>query len=97
MRLLDKRKQIVFVDLADGEINCPIDRELLLSRLHAFENGKMVSGAAAFAAMWRAIPMLRPLGLIARSPFVLRILERLYLFFLRFRPRLQRAMGAEPR
>ena len=28
----------------------------------------MLSGAAAFAAMWRAIPLLRPLGLAARSP-----------------------------
>jgi hypothetical protein len=40
--------------------------------------------------MWRAIPVLRPLGLLARSPLVLGVLERLYLAFLRVRPRLQR-------
>ena len=33
--------------------------------------GRSTNGAAAFAAMWRAIPALRPLGLAARSPVVL--------------------------
>ena len=47
-------------------------------------------GAAAFAAMWRAIPLLRPLGLAARSPLILSILERGYRRFLRARPKLQR-------
>lgn len=53
----------------------------------------MLSGAAAFAAMWRAIPVLRPFGLIARSRFVLALLERCYLTFLRVRPPLQRLVG----
>jgi hypothetical protein len=48
------------------------------------------SGAAAFAAMWRAIPLLRPLGLAARWRPVLWVLEAAYLRFLRVRPRLQR-------
>ena len=50
----------------------------------------MLSGAAAFAAMWRVLPLLRPLGLAARNPLVLRVLEKLYVRFLRFRPRIQR-------
>ncbi len=29
--------------------------------------GRLLSGAAAFAGMWRAIPMLRPLELAART------------------------------
>ncbi len=94
---LDKRARIDFVDLMDGETGCPLDRELLLSRFHACEDGKMLSGSAAFAAMWRAIPVLRPLGLVARNRFVLRVLERAYLFFLRFRPQIQRAMRAKAR
>jgi hypothetical protein len=49
-----------------------------------------VSGAAAFAAMWRAIPVLRPLGLLARATPVLWLLERAYRGFLVIRPRLQR-------
>jgi hypothetical protein len=52
----------------------------------------MLSGAAAFAAMWRAIPLLRPLGLAARNRIVLRALERLYLAFLRVRPALTRVL-----
>ncbi len=51
----------------------------------------MVSGAAAFAAMWRAVPLLRPRGRAARNRLVLAGLERLYGLFLRVRPRLQRA------
>ena len=97
MRRLDKRARIAFINVTDSETGCPLDRELLLSRFHAFENGVMLSGAAAFAAMWRVIPVLRPLGLMARNPAILRILERIYLLFLRIRPRIQRAMGAKPR
>jgi hypothetical protein len=62
-----------------------------MKRFHAQERGQpIVSGAAAFAAMWRAIPLLRPLGMLAKSRPILWVLERLYLGFLRIRPRLQR-------
>lgn len=90
MRGLDRRGAIRFIDLADGTGACPIDRGELLARFHAREDGQMLSGAAAFAAMWRALPLLRPLGLMARNRAVLAVLERLYVAFLRVRPRLQR-------
>ena len=90
MRRLDRRHAITFVDVSRGEAACPIDQATLLARFHARENGQVVSGAAAFAAMWRVIPALRPLGIAARNPVVLAGLERLYQLFLRFRPRLQR-------
>ena len=90
MRRLDRRGAITFVDATAGG-TCPLDRADMLARFHAREDGgPLVSGAAAFAAMWRAIPVLRPLGEIARNPWVLSVLERLYLGFLRIRPRLQR-------
>jgi predicted DCC family thiol-disulfide oxidoreductase YuxK len=90
MRRLDKRRAIRFVDLAGPDATCPLDRREMLARFHAQEAGQViVSGAAGFAAMWRAIPVLRPLGLLARFPAVLWLLERAYLGFLRFRPRLQ--------
>lgn len=89
MRRLDTRRAIDFIDVADGQTSCPIDRAQLLARFHAREDGEMRSGAAAFAAMWRVIPLLRPLGIVARNPLVLRSLEWLYLKFLRVRPRLQ--------
>ena len=92
MRRLDRGGAIEWIDVADGTSACPIDRGALLARFHAREDGRMLSGAAAFAAMWRAIPALRPLGLAARLPGVLPVLEAAYLRFLRVRPRLQRWM-----
>lgn len=94
MRRLDRRGAIKFVDVTQTSASaCPIDPADMLTRFHASEGGQLLSGAAAFAAMWRAIPILRPLGLAARLPWVLAALERLYLVFLRFRPRLQRALA----
>jgi predicted DCC family thiol-disulfide oxidoreductase YuxK len=91
MRRLDKREAIHFIDVAPEGTVCPIDRTLLLARFHAQEAGQpVVSGAAAFAAMWRAIPVLRPLGLVAQNRTVLALLERSYAVFLKVRPRLQR-------
>ncbi len=94
MRRLDRAGAIQFLDVASpDEGSCPLDRAELLARFHAMEDGRLVSGAAAFAAMWRAIPPLRPLGLLARNPFVLRVLEAGYRTFLRVRPRLQRVVA----
>ena len=91
MRRLDRRGAIAFVDVAQGaDPSCPIDRAALLARFHAEEDGVVHDGAAAFAAMWRASPLLRPLGLLARNDAVLRVLEAAYLRFLELRPRLQR-------
>ncbi|SDA09266.1 Protein of unknown function, DUF393 [Methylobacterium sp. UNC378MF] len=89
MRRLDRRGAITFVDVAEDASSCPASRADMLARFHAREGGRIVTGAAAFAAMWRAIPVLRPLGLLARSGLVLNALERLYGAFLRIRPRLQ--------
>ena len=90
MRRLDRLGRIDFVEAREAQ-GCPIDTETLLARFHAQEaDGPIVSGAAAFAAMWRAIPALRPLGLLARSRPLLWLLERLYLVFLKVRPALQR-------
>jgi predicted DCC family thiol-disulfide oxidoreductase YuxK len=94
MRHLDKKSAIMFVDASDETTTCPIDRATLLSRFHAREGETLHVGAAAFAAMWRAIPLLRPLGLIARNAWVLALLERLYVNFLTVRPRLQALVAA---
>jgi predicted DCC family thiol-disulfide oxidoreductase YuxK len=93
MRRLDRRQAIAFIDVAEEDAECPLDRARLLERFHAQEvGGPVVSGAAAFAAMWRTIPLLRPLGLIARNAWVLGLLERLYIRFLRVRPALVRRL-----
>lgn len=89
MRRLDKREAIEFIDVAEESNACPLDRDLVLSRFHAKENGEILSGASAFAAMWRAIPLLRPVGLAAKNGAILAILEDLYRAFLVVRPKLQ--------
>ena len=90
MRRLDRRQAIRFVDVADPSTTCPVDRAELLARFHAVENGKLLSGARAFAAMWRAIPVLRPIGVVADLPWMSPLFETAYRGFLRVRPRLQR-------
>ena len=92
MRRLDSRRAIDFLDIAPADAVCPLDRQLMLARFHASEDGVILSGAAAFAAMWRAIPMLKPLGFIARNAVILGLLERLYNRFLIIRPRLQKLL-----
>ena len=93
MRRLDKRGAVEFVDLYTAQ-GCPVDQRDLIKRFHAQESGQpAVSGAAAFAAMWRAIPVLRPFGYLARFRPILWCLELAYRGFLRIRPRLQRIAG----
>ncbi len=95
---LDRRKRIHFEDVSGPEAACPIGRAELLARFHAQEaGGPIISGAPAFAAMWRAIPVLRPFGEVARLPGVLWGLERLYAVFLLIRPRLQSLMRSTSR
>lgn len=90
-RKLDQGKVIHFEDVSGPNPSCPIDPAQLLARFHAQEAGQpIVSGAAAFAAMWRAIPVLRPFGELARVPLMMWALEKLYLVFLVLRPRFQK-------
>lgn len=92
MRRLDRRGAIRFVDACAPDTVCPIDRAEILARFHAAEGGRLLSGAAAFAAMWRAVPLLRPLGIVAGWPGFDRLFELAYRGFLRLRPRLQAAL-----
>lgn len=94
MRRLDRRGRIEFLDVTLGQPeSCPVSQDELLARFHVREGGRMLSGAAGFAAMWRAIPLLRPFGELARLPVFDRIFEGLYKLFLRVRPRLQRMVS----
>jgi len=89
MRRLDRVSAIEFVDLSLPGA-CPTDHNLRFARLHAqVRGGPMVAGAAAFVAMWRVLPALRPLAALASPPPVLWLLELAYQLFLRLRPGLQ--------
>ena len=51
MRRLGRAGAVRFVDVATVEAGaCPLDRAALLARFHACEDGRVLSGAAAFAA-----------------------------------------------
>ena len=90
MRRLDRRSAIEFVDVTSAPASaCPVDPTEMLARFHVSEDGRLLSGAAAVAAKWRAILLLRPPGLAALSPWLLAMLERVNLRFLRVRPKLQ--------
>jgi len=94
MRRLDWFKRVDFIDIYTTQ-SCPLEPQLLLQRFHAQEtNGPVISGAAAFAALWRHLPLLRPIGELARLPTVLRLLEWAYIKFLNYRPRLQKLLSS---
>jgi hypothetical protein len=62
-----------------------------MARFHVrLQDGRLLSGAAAFVALWLVMPGWRCLGRIARLPGVTLILELAYRGFLHLRPSLQR-------
>ena len=66
-------------------------REQLLARFHVRDrDGRLLSGAQAFLALWAALPGWRWLALAGRVPGAAWVMERAYSRFLRWRPALQR-------
>lgn len=67
------------------------DQAQYMARFHVrLQDGRVLSGAAAFVALWLAMPGWRWLGRVGRLPGVTPLLERMYRGFLQFRPFLQR-------
>ncbi|WP_244521082.1 thiol-disulfide oxidoreductase DCC family protein [Allgaiera indica] len=93
MRRLDRRGRITFVDAVGPDAASPIDRAEILARFHPREGDRLLSGAEAFAAMWRAIPLLRPLGILAGWRPLIPAFEWAYRRFLRIRPLLQKLLS----
>lgn len=81
MRKLDRKGASKFIDIVSDTRDCPIDRDQLLTRFHAEKSGQLLSGAAVFAAMRRAVPLLGPFGLAARLRWGLAGLERAHVWF----------------
>ena len=84
---------VCFADVSDAALPLPAGttREQLLARFHVRNrDGELLSGAAAFLALWAALPGWRWLALIGRLPGAAWTMERSYLFFLGWRPTLQR-------
>lgn len=79
---------LCFVDVSqpDAALAPGLTREAALARMHVRRaDGRMTSGAAAFAALWSALPGWAWLGRMASLPWVAPILELGYRGFLMLR------------
>lgn len=95
-------ERLDFVDVgraADApDLGAGLDREAALARFHVRDaDGRLVSGAAAFARLWRTLPGWRWLGrLVDLRVFGLRpvlpVAEAAYRLSLPLRPRLARLL-----
>ena len=88
-RRQDKYDALTFVDVADAATSLPgsLARGPALARFHVFSpSAGLLSGAAAFAEVWKRLPGWKLLGVIASHPLAEFFLEWAYRVFLRFRP-----------
>jgi predicted DCC family thiol-disulfide oxidoreductase YuxK len=94
-RRLDAGERVVWVDLhADPEQaqRYGLSWRAAMQRIHLLESdGRLVTGAAAFAALWRRLPYYRRLAGLVRLPGVLPLLDRVYGIFARWRWRRREA------
>ena len=94
-RRLDGADGLRWVDITSAsaqELGGDLTREQALSRFHVRdEQGRLVSGAAGFVAIWHRLPGLRWLAWLAARPPVSWLLEPAYRGFLRIRPFLTRS------
>jgi predicted DCC family thiol-disulfide oxidoreductase YuxK len=93
LKALDPDAAVCYADISDAAVPLPpgTTRTQLLARFHVQRpDGQLLSGAQAFLALWTALPGWRWLARIGRVPGAVWLMERLYVFFLRWRPALQR-------
>jgi ubiquinone biosynthesis monooxygenase Coq7 len=92
-RGLKANTPVCFADVSDAAQPLPsgTTREQLMARFHVRgADGQLLSGAAAFLALWATLPGWRWLALLGRVPGAAWAMERAYRLFLRVRPFLQR-------
>jgi len=92
-RGLQSSTPVCFADVSDVAQPLPggTTREQLLARFHVRDaDGRLLSGAQAFLALWAALPGWRWLARVGRLPGAAWAMERVYRLFLRLRPSLQR-------
>lgn len=86
--------QVCWIDITeveDGEFGPGLDRDAALKRFHVRQaDSTLLSGGAAFAALWAALPRLRFLGLVFQLPVLRTVIEIGYRGFLSVRPALQK-------
>jgi predicted DCC family thiol-disulfide oxidoreductase YuxK len=85
-------ERLAWVDVSAGaELGTDLSCQAAMRRFHVRQaRGDLLSGGAAFARLWRALPAWRLLGLCCSWPPVSWALELAYRIFLPLRPTLQR-------
>ena len=85
---------VQWLDVSKGSEDISSEEQAIyMARFHVRQkDGQLLSGAAAFAALWLAMPGWRWLGRFARLPGVTPVLEVMYRGFLHLRPHLQRLL-----
>lgn len=92
-RGLQPNTPVCFADVSDPTSPLPsgTTREQLLARFHVRgSDGRLLSGAQAFLALWAVMPGWRWLAWAGRLPGAAWAMERVYGLFLRVRPMMQR-------
>lgn len=91
-RGLAASQTLQWVDVSAGQpLGEGLSCEAAMRRFHVREaNGRLHSGGAAFARLWRALPGWRVLGWVFAWPPLSWLLELAYRAFLPLRPALQR-------
>jgi demethoxyubiquinone hydroxylase (CLK1/Coq7/Cat5 family) len=89
---INAAKTVAFADVSHTD--CPLpsggERSDYLARFHVQRaDGQVLSGAAAFVALWATLPGWRYLAMVARLPGVTPALELVYKAFLLIRPQMQ--------
>ena len=95
-RALESAQPVAWLDVSQASLDlAPQDRMRYLARFHVRQaDGSLLSGAAAFVALWRVMPGWRWLARFASLPGVTPALELMYRGFLRIRPGIQRLVRA---
>ena len=91
-------QKVRWLDVSDASAGLsPAEQTRFMARFHVRDtDGRLLSGAAAFVALWLTMPGWRWLGRVGRLPGVTPVLEWFYGGFLHLRPTLQRwARAAE--
>ena len=88
---IDREQRIQWVDIDhENDIlqDCGLTRDQAMRRMHVRDSdGQMVSGADAFAALWRHIPRYRFLAALVSLPGIHWTTEQVYTVFARRRYR----------
>lgn len=89
-------ENVAWLDVSEATAHMnPADQARYMARFHVRQkDGQLLSGAAAFVALWLTMPGWRWLGRFGRLPGVTPMLELMYRGFLHLRPHLQRWMRA---